>query len=320
MAALHATRWKRYGHDRLYFTTADGDKAGYLDLATGTYEGVPAHLMTTAEESAGDWCAHNDVTPPGMPLRAVTPLQSASSPAETAPEDAAEVSLAPAAPQPEPPSHAVREWTDLSTNVPGQGVRLEAAAEWETAKGRSKIAAYANRYVFNNHTQERAWRVGAEGEEYIGARLNKLRDRGWHVLHSVPVGERGSDIDHVVIGPGGVFTVNSKKHPGKKIWVAQYQMRVGGQPVPYLRNSRHEAARAKRLLEAQLDFEVPMMGCVVVLTGTLVPEVTYKQQPDDVRVLDKWDVPRWFRKRPEVLGPARVQAVFDVARKSTTWV
>ena len=33
--------------------------------------------------------------------------------------------------------------------------------------------------------------------------------RKWHVIHSVP-SEKGADIDHVVIGPAGVFTLNTK--------------------------------------------------------------------------------------------------------------
>ena len=42
----------------------------------------------------------------------------------------------------------------------------------------------------------------------------RLRTPRWRVLHSVPV-EGGRDIDHVMIGPPGVVTINSKHHrPG----------------------------------------------------------------------------------------------------------
>ncbi len=34
------------------------------------------------------------------------------------------------------------------------------------------------------------------------------------------VGE-GSDIDHLVIGKGGVYPVNTKRHPGGKVWVRE---------------------------------------------------------------------------------------------------
>jgi len=75
--------------------------------------------------------------------------------------------------------------------------------------------------VFGVHTEERAWRVGAVGEEKVADRLAKLvtKDPRWRVLHAIPVGERGSDIDHLAIGPAGVFTINAKYHAGAKIWV-----------------------------------------------------------------------------------------------------
>jgi hypothetical protein len=35
----------------------------------------------------------------------------------------------------------------------------------------------------------------------------------WTVLHSVPVGTGSTDIDHIAIGPAGVFTLNTKYSP-----------------------------------------------------------------------------------------------------------
>jgi hypothetical protein len=105
------------------------------------------------------------------------------------------------------------------------------------------------------HTNERAWRLGAAGEIRVGVQLDKLtrRDPRWHTLHSVPVGTRGSDIDHVVIGPGGVFTINTKHHPGAEIWVGGDTVLVNGVRQAYVRNSRHEAERAGRLLSRRAD-------------------------------------------------------------------
>lgn len=55
------------------------------------------------------------------------------------------------------------------------------------------------------------------------------------------------------------------------------------------------------------------------LTGTLVPQVTIKQMPDDVIVLDRMDVPGAFRRAHQRLTPEAVERVFDIARRSTTW-
>jgi len=64
------------------------------------------------------------------------------------------------------------------------------------------------------HAQEMADRAarGAEGERKVGAILEGL-GADWHVLHGVWLG-RG-DIDHVLVGPGGTFTIETKSHPGR---------------------------------------------------------------------------------------------------------
>src|SRR5690606_36128291 len=51
--------------------------------------------------------------------------------------------------------------------------------------------------------------LGALGELEVGRLLDQL-DSEWFAFHAVPVGSAGSDVDHIVIGPGGVFTINSK--------------------------------------------------------------------------------------------------------------
>jgi hypothetical protein len=53
---------------------------------------------------------------------------------------------------------------------------------------------------------------GARGEEHVGELLDRLTDGPWQVIHDATLG-RGN-IDHIVIGPGGVFTVETKSHPG----------------------------------------------------------------------------------------------------------
>lgn len=111
-------------------------------------------------------------------------------------------------------------------------------------KERSKVGTFLAR-AFDVKTDERAFRVGANGEESVGARLEKLEKHGWHVLHSIPVGKGDSDIDHLLIGPGGVYTVNTKNHPGKQVWVGQHVIKVNGHSTRYLPIARYEAAGAE---------------------------------------------------------------------------
>lgn len=47
-----------------------------------------------------------------------------------------------------------------------------------------------------------------------------------------PSGAADADIDHVLVGPAGVFTVNAKHHPSASVWVGGDTFIVNGQRVP----------------------------------------------------------------------------------------
>ncbi len=53
---------------------------------------------------------------------------------------------------------------------------------------------------------------GAVGEEQVGGLLEVLAEEGWRVIHDVTLGH--GNVDHILIGPAGVFTVETKSHPG----------------------------------------------------------------------------------------------------------
>ncbi len=57
---------------------------------------------------------------------------------------------------------------------------------------------------------EESWRyrLGAKGEQVVGRELDQLMMQGYRVFHDMPF--VGWNIDHVVIGPRGVFAVETK--------------------------------------------------------------------------------------------------------------
>ncbi|MGN6782010.1 MAG: nuclease-related domain-containing protein, partial [Marmoricola sp.] len=170
-------RWARYGHERLYAETPGGTALGYLDLKTGRYHSDDLSNLPLLEKAIGDHLAS----------RAPTESEH-TTPAETPDPVAAVADPAP------------RVWEDISGHRAGSAVREQALAARE-AQG--KVRHFLAR-VLDVKTEERAWRVGAAGEQAVAAQLAKLGP-GWRVLHSIEVGDRGSDIDHVLIGPGGVI-------------------------------------------------------------------------------------------------------------------
>jgi hypothetical protein len=150
----------------------------------------------------------------------------------------------------------------------------------------------------------------------MGRRLVRLRAAGWEVLHSIPLAS-GADIDHLVIGPGGVFTINTKHHAGARISVGTHRVWVNGSQQEYIRNSRHEAAAAARRLSAALGWTVPVCGVVAFVNpGSLKAG---RDMPSDVLFTSDRDVASLLRSRPSVLSVVEVRAVFQAARRAEIW-
>ncbi|WP_210649190.1 nuclease-related domain-containing protein [Nocardioides sp. SYSU D00065] len=59
------------------------------------------------------------------------------------------------------------------------------------------------------------WEQGAEGEVAVARALEALPE-GWVALHDLPwPGRQRANLDHVVVGPGGVFVVDAKNWSGR---------------------------------------------------------------------------------------------------------
>ncbi len=59
------------------------------------------------------------------------------------------------------------------------------------------------------------WRRGAEGERRTAQLLAPLRNLGWTVLHDRRIPGSAANVDHLVIGPSGVWVVDSKLWRGR---------------------------------------------------------------------------------------------------------
>ena len=289
MAPLVETRWTRFGHDRVYLKTADGEQIGHVDLKSGSFTVEIEEFADALVQCRDRWLTPAPLPPPSSPVL--------SPPAST-----------PFAPPtiidpPAPPR-------DLSTNEAGAAAR----AKRDEVNAEAPVLNFVAR-VLGVKTDERNWRVGAKGEVKVAKELERLGTH-WRVLHAVEVGDRGSDIDHIVIGPAGFFTLNTKRHPGSKVWVAERAVQVNRQRTDYLRNSRHEGARASRLLTAAHGSPIEAQPVIVFVD---LNEFEVKQQPPDVYVTTRKRLIKWLEELPIVWDSATIEAVFETARLSTTW-
>lgn len=288
-------RWTRYGHDRAYVSSGE-QQWGHRDLRTGDVVcGDPAHRAAVEAATEPLWRAARSTR--YEPRHAEEPVTTGAGAA--APRTVPVTPLL--------PDH------DLAGNRPGQGPREQARELRDAAPVRTVVER-----ILGRRTDERAWRIGADAEEAVARRLDRLGPP-WRVLHSVPVGERGSDIDHVVIGPGGVFTVNAKNHPDARVWVRGDAVTVNGRFQPYVRNSRYEATRAASMLTRRAGFDVQVRGVVAIMGMSGGFEVVDQPHDGSVAVVQRKRVADHLAAQPPVLDVAAIERIFAVARHAATW-
>ncbi|TFD50261.1 NERD domain-containing protein [Cryobacterium frigoriphilum] len=104
-----------------------------------------------------------------------------------------------------------------------------------------------------------------------------------------------ADIDHLVLGPGGIVTINTKHHRGKKIWINDKGFLVSGHRHPYIRNSEFEAGRVTKLLHKRMPELAPAHPVLALVSPG---PITVKKKPAVVSVMDATRLRRWLLKRP----------------------
>ncbi|MGW4699469.1 nuclease-related domain-containing protein [Streptomyces sp. NPDC004285] len=161
-----------------------------------------------------------------------------------------------------------------------------------------------------------SWYIGLEGERRVGRELKRLAPLGWRVLHGIEK-RNGGDIDHLLIGPGGVFSINTKTHRGASVWVGDTMAKVnGGKPHPYAAASKAEAEYVRGVLGRYCHFDVPVEP-VLVFVGVERLQRTATQY--SVRVYQEREVAA-LGPLAGRLTPEQVEAVYTVARHRRAWL
>jgi hypothetical protein len=154
-----------------------------------------------------------------------------------------------------------------------------------------------------------AWWRGAIGERRTARLLDPLERQGWAVLHDLAVPGSAANIDHLAIGPGGVFVIDSKQYRGRLQLDAVGKLWHGRHPLaPALRAVSWEADQAARVLPDPGVAVVP----IVVVHGAQVP--WGKVVTNGVPVVAARRLPSLLCQLPAVLGPERVAWLADQAR------
>jgi len=160
------------------------------------------------------------------------------------------------------------------------------------------------------------WRSGAWGEQATAQALRALEKEGWVVLHDLPAG-RGN-VDHIAVGPGGVFLLDSKRLAGS--------VSVDDEGVTVRRLDDRELTYrhpgSAHLLSLARETHQRVLAKSRIKTWVTPVMVIWAEFPQ--RVVGDWcvyvhgeDLVGWLRERPQTIAPGRVQQVAEAVR--TSW-
>lgn len=160
-----------------------------------------------------------------------------------------------------------------------------------------------------------SWYLGAQGEITVGKLLATLPP-DWTAFHAVPIGKNDTDIDHILVGPGGIFTINTQHHCGKHIWVGSRTVTVSGHKKAYLPAAEHEAERVSTVLRERMPLVAPVQPVVALVDAK---QITFRQKPEQVKVLDARGLLSWLERLQPVLSEAEIAEAVVILDSPATW-
>lgn len=143
--------------------------------------------------------------------------------------------------------------------------------------------------------------VGARGEERVANVLASL-PQSYHVFHDFMAG--GNPVDHVVVGPTGVFAVETKNWRGK-VALEDGHVLVDGSLAD--RSPLQQAIREADAVKTELD--------KAGWTGTVTPVLCFASDTFEMgnasagsaKLINAKDISTWLCSMPESLAPSELE-------------
>jgi hypothetical protein len=162
-------------------------------------------------------------------------------------------------------------------------------------------------------TEARLSYRAALGELIVGDLLENLGTQ-WDVLHDLPLGD--GLLDHLAIGPAGVFSVRAVASNAAEVVVDGHTLTVAGDQLDDLRWAIDEANTVARLLSGDGDSGVQVVPLVVMINPR---RIVVRAPAIGVRVVASRDLERLLTGAATVLRGDEVARISDRADLQSTW-
>jgi hypothetical protein len=218
-----------------------------------------------------------------------------------------------------PPDVRLRMWRFRAIVVIVVGVVFTIVANWQVGLSLAILAGVIDT-VYRSRT---AADIEAGGSEAAARRrtkrqLSRMRRAGYFALNARPIPNSREVIDHLVVGPTGVYAIDSERwhkrvpirtYNGKQLWHGPENKKQR------LEHANWEAQQASERLSTAVGFDVPVRAAMAIY-GPKIPWdiATIK----DVDVFTGTGLGKYLKRRGRMrdlprLSKEQVQAIYDAA-------
>lgn len=204
------------------------------------------------------------------------------------------------------------EATTLREQPAGWGIIRRCLELQSAARARGRV-----RRVFGVdplHPDAVPWFQAGVGEQELGRVLDRLGPE-WTVLHGVPAGARGSEIDHLLIGPAGVIAVDVVHVDSRVVVVEGDTVTAGATRVGLVHDVLEEREDAATRLGVALAESVDVTSLIVVVGAD---RVVVRSHPT-VQVVTPIEFGRLLERVGGKLPRDRVRALAAIAERPEHW-
>jgi hypothetical protein len=161
---------------------------------------------------------------------------------------------------------------------------------------------------------------GASTEAFIAYLLNNALDNHWHLFNGVAM-KGGGDIDHVLVGPGGLFCISTKSSRGLYSISPTEKLDLNRENCDHVQKSQQMAIKLRHWLEARLQSVSTVKSIPWVRPVLAVPfaYVAFDCRRLNVWVLDENNLLSELTRDKRCLSKATIDGCVSVLKDLTGW-
>jgi hypothetical protein len=202
-------------------------------------------------------------------------------------------------------------WRAVKAAVPA--VIVGILLDWRVGLLLALVIAAADWGHCYRTTSAASWRKGAGGERRTARLLAPLAAKGYTLMHDRAIPRSRANIDHLVIGPSGVWVVDSKawhrktsiSGHGAKLW-------IGGRPATSLVQACEFETSAVTAALARVTGRPVRVQALMAVHGARLPRWGGPLVVGGVMLMRARAVRRWIRNAPQVLDRVEAAALAEV--------